>query len=347
MAPLSTTIRARAPLRLGLAGGGTDLSPYCDEFGGAVLNTTIDHFAYAFISPRDDGRLVFRAKDLGREETFEAAPQLPQANLLLHRGVYERMVRHHNAGVAISATITTTVDAPMGSGLGSSSALVVALVDAFRVLFGAPLGQYDVAHLAFEIERVDLGLVGGKQDQYAAAFGGTNFIEFLAKDRVIVNPLRVSDSARNELESSLVICFSGSSRDATVIIEQQTAGMVDHSARTIAAMDRLKADAIEMKNALLAGDIRAMARILDDSWKAKQMSAPGISTDRIDQLCNVAFASGALAGKVSGAGGGGFVMFLVQPEDRLGLVGALNAAGGSAGAVKFTERGCQTWQVRQ
>jgi D-glycero-alpha-D-manno-heptose-7-phosphate kinase len=346
-ADLHTIIRARAPLRLGLAGGGTDLSPYCDEFGGAVLNTTIDRFAYAFISPRDDGKVVFRAKDLGREEVFEAAPQLQQASLLLHRGVYERMVRDHNAGVAISATITTTVDAPMGSGLGSSSALVVALVDAFRVLFGAPLGQYDVAHLAFEIERVDLGLAGGKQDQYAAAFGGTNFIEFLPNDRVIVNPLRVSDSARNELESSLVICFSGRSRDARVIIEQQTAGVVVHNPRAIGAMDRLKADAIEMKTALLAGDIHAMARILDDSWKAKQMTAQGISTDRIDELYDVAFERGALAGKVSGAGGGGFVMFLVYPEDRMGLVDALNSMGGNASTVKITDRGCETWQVRR
>lgn len=344
---LRTIIRARAPLRLGLAGGGTDLSPYCDEFGGAVLNTTIDRFAYAFISPREDGKVVFRAKDLGREEALKAAPQLSQASLLLHRGVYERMVQDHNAGKAISATITTTVDAPMGSGLGSSSALVVALVDAFRVLFGAPLGQYDVAHLALEIERLDLRLAGGKQDQYAAAFGGTNFIEFLAKDRVIVNPLRVSDSARNEFESSLVICFSGRSRDATVIIEQQTAGLVDHSTRTIEAMDRLKSDAIQMKNALLAGNIPAMAEILDDLWKAKKMTAPGISTDRIDQLYDVAFANGALAGKVSGAGGGGFVMFLVHPEDRLGLLNALNAAGGSAEPVKFAERGCETWQVRR
>jgi len=346
-ADLHTTIRARAPLRLGLAGGGTDLSPYCDEFGGAVLNITIDRFAYAFISPRDDGKVVFRAKDLGREEVFEAAPQLQQAGLLLHRGVYERMVRDHNAGRAISATITTTVDAPMGSGLGSSSALVVALVDAFRVLFGAPLGQYDVAHLAFEIERVDLGLAGGRQDQYAAAFGGTNFIEFLPNDRVIVNPLRVSDSARNELESSLVICFSGRSRDASVIIEQQTAGVVVHNARTIGAMDRLKADAIEMKTALLAGDIQAMARVLDDSWKAKQMTAAGISTDRIDGLYDVAFERGALAGKVSGAGGGGFVMFLVHPEDRMGLVDALNSTGGNASTVKITDRGCETWQVRR
>jgi D-glycero-alpha-D-manno-heptose-7-phosphate kinase len=344
---IDTTVRARAPLRLGLAGGGTDLSPYCDEFGGAVLNTTIDRFAYAFISPRDDGRIVFRAKDLGREEVLESAVELARARLLLHRGVYERMVREHNHGRPIAATITTTVDAPLGSGLGSSSALVVALVDAFRALFGAPLGQYDVAHLAFEIERLDLGLAGGKQDQYAAAFGGTNFIEFLANDRVIVNPLRVSDGARNEFESSLVICFSGRSRDATEIIEQQTAGMVDHSARAIAAMDRLKADAIEMKNALLAGDIREMARILDDSWSAKKMTAPGISTDRIDQLYELARVNGALAGKVSGAGGGGFIMFVVHPEDRLGLLDALNAAGGRASPAKFTERGCETWQVRR
>jgi D-glycero-alpha-D-manno-heptose-7-phosphate kinase len=210
---------------------------------------------------------------------------------------------------------------------------------------GAPLGQYDVAHLAFEIERIDIGLAGGKQDQYAAAFGGTNFIEFLANDRVIVNPLRVSDGARNEFESSLVICFSGRSRDATIIIEQQTAGIVDHS--TIAVMDRLKAEAIEMKHALLVGDIFAMARILDASWRAKKMTAPGISTDRIDQLYDVAFTNGALAGKVSGAGGGGFVMFIVHPEDRRDLIDALNAAGGSAGPVKFAERGCETWQIRR
>jgi D-glycero-alpha-D-manno-heptose-7-phosphate kinase len=342
-----TVTRSRAPLRLGFAGGGTDLSPYCDEFGGAVLNTTIDRFAYAFISPRDDDRIILSAKDLGREEVLAAAPELPDASLSLHRGVYERMVRDYNAGEAIPATITTTVDAPAGSGLGSSSALVIALVDAFRAFLTVPLDQYELARLAFEIERLDLGLPGGRQDQYSAAFGGTNFIEFLGRDRVIVNPLRISDNIRNELESSLVVCFSGGSRDATTIIAQQTAGLTDHSENTITAMDRLKADAIAMKNALLVGDIDGMARILDDSWAAKKLTAPGVSNERIDMLCWVAFAHGALAGKVSGAGGGDFLMFIVPPEDRLGVITALNAAGGQAGPVKFTDRGCETWQIRR
>jgi len=286
--------RARAPLRLGLAGGGTDLSPYCDEFGGAVLNATIDRFAYAFIAPRDDGRVVFRAKDLDREEVLTPAPTLPDATLLLHRGVYERMIRDYHHGEPIAATITTTVDAPAGSGLGSSSALMVALVDAFRAFLGVNFGQYELARLAFDIERRELRLPGGRQDQYAAAFGGINFIEFLDGDRVIVNPLRVADEVRNELESSLVTCFSTSSRDATAIIEQQTAGIVDHLASTVEAMHRMKANSAAMKNALLTGDIIGMAGLLSDTWAAKKLTAPGISNQRIDQLCEVAFAHGAL-----------------------------------------------------
>jgi D-glycero-alpha-D-manno-heptose-7-phosphate kinase len=339
--------RARAPLRLGLAGGGTDLSPYCDTFGGATLNATIDRFAYAFISPRDDGMVVFRARDLGREEALPAAARLPQSRLLLHRGVYERMVGEYNGGEPIGATITTTVDAPLGSGLGSSSALVVALVDAFRVLLSAPLGQYDVARLAVEIERRDLGLAGGRQDQYSAAFGGVNFMEFLASERVIVNPLRVSNVARNEFETSLVVCFSGQSRDADAIIGEQVAGIAGHRSGTIEALDRLKADAIDMKSALLAGDIEAIAALLQDSWVAKKRTAAGISTPRIDQLHEIARTNGALAGKVSGAGGGGFMMFVVRPEERLRLIEALNGSGGSASAIKFTDSGCETWQVQR
>lgn len=344
--PNLVSTRARAPLRLGLAGGGTDLSPYSDEFGGAVLNWTVDRYAFAFIAPRDDGRLFFRAIDLGLEEVLDDPAKVDDARLALHRGVYSRMVRQFNDGRPISLTITTSVDAPLGSGLGSSSALVVALVDAFRVLLGLPLGQYDVAHLAYEIERIELGLSGGKQDHYAAAFGGPNFIEFLSNDRVIVNPLRLPDWIRNELESSMVACFTGQSRDSAAIIDAQKSAMMQHSSKAIDALHQLKNDASEMKRYLLSGNVAGMAKILNHSWSAKKATAASISNARIEELYSLAYQSGALAGKVSGAGGGGFMMFIVNPEDRHQIITALNAAGASAAPVKFTNLGSEVWQPK-
>lgn len=332
------TIRARVPLRLGLAGGGTDLSPYCDDFGGAVLNTTIDRYAYAFIDPSPDDRIHLHAPDLDVTETLGAETQLS-----LHAAVAQRMVRQFGNGRIPPLTLISYVDAPPGSGLGSSSALVVALVEAFAALLSAPLGPYDIARSAWEIERQDLGLAGGRQDQYAATFGGTNYIEFLG-DQVIVNPLRIAPDVLNELEASLVVCFTGVSRRSdTIIAEQQVRMRSDTD--SLAGLHRLKADAQEMKQALLRGDIRGMAAILNRSWAAKKRTAGGISTDRIEALHRTAFAHGAIGGKVSGAGGGGFMMFIVPPERRIGVIRALNAAGGEAAATHLTTRGAESWRV--
>ena len=346
MPPQTTVIRTRAPLRLGLAGGGTDLSPYCDQFGGAVLNVTIDRYAYAFIAPSEDGRVHFAARDLGIEESFSPTPDLLRATrLAIHGGVYRRMMAEFNGGVLRPLRITSYVDAPPGSGLGSSSALVVALVEAFRTLLGLPLGLYDLAHLAFEIERIDLGLAGGKQDQYAAAFGGANFIEFLAGDRVIVNPLRVARGVMNELEASLVTCFTGVSRRSEAIIEEQQRRMAVPSSEALESLHQLKQDAIEMKQALLRGEIRHMAEILNHSWLAKKRTAAGISTQLIDDLYATAMSHGALAGKVSGAGGGGFVMFIVPPQRRITLIRALTEAGVHASSAHFTTEGAESWSA--
>lgn len=337
--------RARAPLRLGLAGGGTDLSPYCDIYGGAILNATVDRYAYASIVGRDDAKIAFVASDLGRAEVFDVDEELSNSTLDLHRGVYERMIRDYNFGGRLAVTITTTVDAPPGSGLGSSSALVVALVEAFRVVLGAPLSQYDVARLAFEIERIDLGIAGGRQDQYAAAFGGVNFIEFLPSERVIVNPLRVSDAIRNELESSLVVCFTGQSRQSAEIIEQQTAAMKAASNRAMEALHKLKSDAVEMKQALLMGDFVRIGEILNGSWNAKKATAEGVTNRRIEDLMEFALENGAIGGKVSGAGGGGFIFFVVDPDRRFGLIEALRKKGHMADSVKFTTAGTESWQA--
>ncbi|MFT8245489.1 hypothetical protein [Roseomonas sp. BN140053] len=339
-------MRARVPLRLGLAGGGTDLSPYCDEFGGAVLNVTIDRYAYAFIEPSAEPCVRFCAPDIGQEEVF--APDLEEiaaSRLLLHAGVARRFTRQFCNGKVPTVCITSFVDAPPGSGLGSSSALVVALVEAFRNYLGVPLGPYDVAHVAFEVERLELGLAGGKQDQYAASFGGMNFIEFLGSDRVIVNPLRVPASVLNELELSLVICFSGVSRSSEQIIAEQQRRLHTPGTDAVAGMHQLKADALDMKDALLRGEILRLAKILNRSWEAKKRTASGISTSGIEALRDVAMNAGALGGKVSGAGGGGFLMFVVPPARRVAVIQALRDAGGTATGVHFTNDGAASWRT--
>ncbi|HVY17341.1 MAG TPA: hypothetical protein VHB27_19110 [Rhodopila sp.] len=336
------TIRARVPLRLGLAGGGTDLSPYCDEFGGAVLNTTIDRYAYAFIDASPDHRIHLHAPNLGITETLGTDLSCA-ATLGLHAGVAARMARLFGNGTLPPLRLTSYVDAPPGSGLGSSSALVVALVEAFAALLSVPLGPYDVARTAWEIERQDLGLPGGRQDQYAATFGGTNYIEFLG-EQVIVNPLRVAPAVLNELEASLVICFTGVSRRSDAIIAEQQRRMRPGDA-ALAGLHRLKADAQAMKQALLRGDVPGMASILNRSWEAKKRTASGISSARIEALRDAAFAHGAIGGKVSGAGGGGFMMFIVPPERRVGVIRALNAAGGEAASTRLTTRGAESWHA--
>jgi len=339
-------IRSRAPLRLGLAGGGTDVSPYSDEYGGAILNITIDRYACAFLEPSPDGKIHFVAIDLEIEEAFDVDPEATKdSRLVLHAGVYRRMVSQFCGGKPFPVTVHSSVDAPAGSGLGSSSALVVALVEAFRALLDLPLGPYDIARLAWEIERVDLGLAGGKQDQYAAAFGGVNFIEFMAGDRVIVNPLRISRAALSELEASLITCFSGVSRRSEEIIIEQRKGMTDKSAQAIESLHRLKADASEMKLALLHADLPRMAEILHRSWLAKKSTATGVTTPLIDTLMETALEAGALAGKVSGAGGGGFIMLLVPPEKRIPVIRALKAKNALAEGAQFTNNGVESWAL--
>lgn len=336
-------IRARAPLRLGLAGGGTDLSPYCDKYGGATLNATISRYAYAHVSFRDDRQLVFSAHDVRQEDTVPLASELPlDRGLILHRAVHNRIARDFLRGQIYAMAVSTTVDVPPGSGLGASSALVVALVEAYRMAFGLPLGRYDVARLAFEIERVDVGLGGGRQDQYAASFGGINFMEFLTDDRVIVNPLRINEAHLCELEASLAICFTGQSR-ASAVIQDQVQALTQTEKGTLRAMHQLKADAVEMKQALLRGSIREVADVLNRSWQAKRHTSKLVSSPAVERMLELGMKNGAIAGKVSGAGGGGFLMFMADPEQRYKLIAALNDNGASASPVHFTTAGAEAW----
>ncbi len=338
-------IRARAPLRIGLAGGGTDVSPYCELHGGCVLSATIDRYAIASIEPRDDGRVVFVASDLDRRDECPAVAELdPSQGLRLHRGLYNRIVQM--TGKPMSLTLTTSCDAPMGSGLGSSSTLVVAMLQAMAEYNELPLGEYDLAHLAYRIERVDLGLQGGKQDQYSAAFGGINFTEFGADDRVIVNPLRVKERVVHEFESRMLVYFTGVSRDSASIIKQQSDNARGGNTRSLDALHELKRECHAFKAALLGGHFDDIAAILNRSWEAKKRSAAGIASPIIDHAFDVARGAGALAGKVSGAGGGGFMFFLCDPILRPAVLRALDALGGRASPVHFTSVGAHSWSTR-
>ncbi len=338
-------VRARAPLRLGFAGGGTDLSPFCDEFGGCVMNATVSLYAYAHLVPNDEGRLVFEAAEHGQRFEAEATPQVSlNPGTLLHCGVYNRMVSQFNGGKPLAVNVRTTVDVPAGSGLGGSSALVVALVEAFRLYMGLALGEYEIARLAFEIEREDLEIAGGKQDQYATAFGGFNFMEFGADNRVIINPLRIKASVIQELEASLVLYFTGRSRSSSQVIKTQQAEISKKTSKSIEAMKALKTEAVEMKEALLMGNLDNIAAIMNRGWLAKKATAETVSNEEIERILDLSLSSGGLAGKVSGAGGGGFLLLLANPFERHRVIEALSKESGQLLSAVFTHEGVCSWR---
>jgi len=340
-------VRARAPLRLGLAGGGTDVSPYCDLHGGLVLNATIDKYAYTVIEPRP-GTTRVRLVAADRQESFESEeiPQLTlDGRLDLHKGVYNRIVREFNGGRPLALTMTTHADAPPGSGLGSSSTLVVSMVKAFVEWLNLPLGEYDIARLAYDIERVDVGLSGGRQDQYAATFGGFNFMEFHPNERVVINPLRIKNWILSELEASLLLYFGGVSRDSASIIDEQSANVKRNDETAIDAMHVLKAEAIAMKENLLKGDFDGLVESMQAGWEAKKKMARSISNPQIDETYELARKAGMRAGKISGAGGGGFMMLLVDPVRRMDVVRALQKMQGQFFTCHFTKYGTEGWKI--
>lgn len=339
-------IRARAPLRLGLAGGGSDVSPYCDIHGGYVLNAAIDRYAYAVIKTLDEPVVRFLATDQQVEKERATGELLPlNGRLDLHKAVYNHMVQHFNGGRSIPLELSTFCDAPVGSGLGSSSTLVVAMIRAFVELLNLPLDDYAIAHLAFKIERVDCGLQGGRQDQYSATFGGFNFMEFYEGERALINSLRIKNWIVCELEASLVLYFTGVSRESARIIADQSRNVESGASDALEAMHGIKREALLMKECLLRGDFEGFVESMRVGWENKKRSARTVSNSRIDEIYEAACRAGALAGKVSGAGGGGFMWFFVPTERRMDVIRTLNGFGGQVSNCHFTKYGTQAWRI--
>ena len=347
---MSKVVFAKAPLRMALAGGGTDLEPYWKEYGGVVLNATIDQYAYCKIEPYEcckrETHWVFKSVDLGISDNrdFYSSDFMNYAYstgpLKLLINTYQHLTYKLKRE---PVKITTYVEAPPGSGLGSSSALVVALVSAICEYYGLPVGEYDIAEDAIEIERKICDLPGGKQDQFAAAFGGFNFMEFLKDGRAIVNPLRMNYKTQNMMELSTVLYYVGKPRADSRVIENTAKGLVD-SEVVLNATHKIKEACMEYKRSLLTGDFKRISELMETYWRSKLETNPHVASPEILDAYEYALQNGATGAKISGAGGGGHMVLFTEFERRHELITALKEKEGRVVPFKFVKHGVDVWR---
>jgi D-glycero-alpha-D-manno-heptose-7-phosphate kinase len=331
-------IRAKAPLRVSFAGGGTDVPPFPAAEGGLVLSATINRYAYGALAPRADGIIGVESVDLGMTVDYEHDDALAfDGNLDLVKAAIRKLGRG-------GFDLFLHTSAPPGSGLGSSSTVIVTLIGLLKEYHNLALTDYEIAEMAFTLERDDLGIKGGLQDQYAATFGGFNFIE-MTGERVIVNPLRISDEVMNELEHNMLLCYTGRTRRSDQIIDDQTARFTQREDQALEGLRMQKQLAVEMKAALLTRRLNDFGAMLGTAWEFKKKMSPRITTDFIDEAYQAACSAGALGGKVTGAGGGGYMLFFCPFHLKHRVAERLIRMGAEITEFEFAPRGLTTWTV--
>lgn len=333
-------IRAKAPLRISFGGGGTDVEPYCCEYGGAVLNSTIDKYAYCSIVPNDSNSIVVNSLDFDMTVKYNCNENLVyDGKLDLVKAALKKMNINEGCEVYLQC------DAPAGSGLGTSSTVVVALLGAMARWKGISFDQYALASTAYEVERKDLKIDGGYQDQYAAAFGGFNFMEINGGDEVIVNPLKVKKGIINELQYNSLLCYTGNIHVSANIIKDQVNNYVEKRVEVVNAMHEIKALAYAMKKELLRNNLNNFGRLLHYGWQLKKKMSNRISNGRIDELYEAALKAGALGGKLLGAGGGGYLLVYCPYNKKHAVAEKLEQMGGQITDWNFELGGMQSWIV--
>jgi D-glycero-alpha-D-manno-heptose-7-phosphate kinase len=335
-------VRSKAPLRISFAGGGTDVPPYPQERGGVVLSATINKYVYSSLVPlKDKNEVEVNSLDYNMTVKYENEEDLKyNGELDLVKSVLKKM-KVMGKGIRIYLHS----DAPPGSGLGASSTMVVCLIGLFKHWLNKPLTNYDIADLAYKVERVDLGIKGGLQDQYAATFGGFNFIEFL-KDATVVNPLKIPPDTINELNYNLLLCYTGRRRLSAHIIEEQIERFVKKKKGVVEAMDELKKVTIEMKNALLQTRLDDFGELLHCAWENKKKMASKITAPFIDEMYETARKRGVLGGKILGAGGGGYLLLYAPFDKKQAIAKDLERLGGRMIDFNFESEGLRTWEVK-
>jgi D-glycero-alpha-D-manno-heptose-7-phosphate kinase len=335
---VSRSIRAKAPLRVSFAGGGTDVAPFPETEGGLVLSATINRYAYGALAPREDGRIGVESVDLGTTMRFAHDDALDyDGNLDIVKAAIRKLGRG-------GFDLFLHTSAPPGSGLGSSSTVIVTLIGLLKEYHRMALTDYEIAELAFTLEREDLGIKGGLQDQYAATFGGFNFIEMNGQ-HVVVNPLRIPEEVVNELEHNMLLCYTGRTRQSTHIIDDQSTRFADGDAQALEGLRMQKQLAVEMKDALLRRRLTDFGELLGTAWEFKKMMSPQITTDFIDEAYEAARNEGALGGKVTGAGGGGYMLFFCPFQRKHHVAARLTQMGATVTEFEFASRGLTTWTI--
>jgi D-glycero-alpha-D-manno-heptose-7-phosphate kinase len=335
-------IRAKAPARISFGGGGTDIAPYSTEHGGAVISTTISKYTYVTLHDKDpaEQETTIHAHDLRQVTTFPPGQFVYDGKVDLAKAV----LKHFNIQQPVEIHIHS--DLPPGSGMATSSSLAVALIGACAGFQGRRLSKYDAAYLAYKIEREELKQRGGYQDQFAAAFGGFNYIKF--RDHVTVYPMKLSPRVRLELRYRLLLVYTGQTHLSSAIQEQTMKGYTLQKANFLDGMARLKKVAKDMRDLLSLDDLSRLnefGQLLHEGWEAKQSLSDKISTDEVDALYMLARQQGALGGKLLGAGGGGHFLLFIDPEKRATLVEKMESFGGQVVPFEFESKGLQVWSV--
>lgn len=334
-------IRSRAPLRIGIGGGGTDLDAYSSRFGGSVVNVTIQRFAHCVIRPKKDPKVSFYSADSGQSIDFFQSGDNPDL-LPLHQGVYRRILRDY--GDTPGFDLETFCDVPMGSGLGTSSASVVAQLAAYSHWLHLSLSKEKIANLAYEIEREDLGFSGGRQDHWASSFGGFNYLEFSKEGIVKLNPILLDPLFLQELEENFLLFYTGVSRHSHLISQVQSVNTLQNPI-TLKSLHTIKTESKKIREILQESNLEKLSFSMRASWEAKRKLANGISNTRLDEIYQVAMEAGVEAGKVLGAGGGGFMLFLVSPHKRAKVKKALAGFTGECFDVKIFHEGARAWNM--
>jgi len=327
----------RTPVRISFGGGGTDLPAYYQKFGGAVLSTAINKHFYTILQKRSDGKVQVISSDLRVVETWEDISRMPVkgSELEIPLSVMKEL------GCAVSLNLFLASEIPPGTGLGSSASVCVNVLKTLTSYLGIHLSKYELAERAFHLARNVLGKPVGKQDEYAASFGGLNFIRFGEDESVKVEPLNLEPELVRELESNLLLFFTGAAHHSWTILKEQEHSTKTHSGVAVESLHEIRELANVMRAALKAGNLDRFGELLHKGWEAKKRVSEKISTSRIDELYRAARAEGAIGGKITGAGGGGFLLLYCPKSAQQKVRGKLNEIGAREMDFEFDFQGAQ------